>query len=1445
MAMLETPSRIWRRIEAADGDELPSLPSLPAFDQTQAPPSESEESSTDDNDNDDHNNHLLPVHSTPAPSSHGNTATFRLPPSSASSTARFASSIGSRSLAARSSASSTSRGMPRSVYDSFDISVIPSQPHRSPTESEEHDLDRSNNSVPELHLPPEEDDVEERELSLTDALEPLSRSNSPPLPLPLPQQVPSSKRTYDYSVSLRTEPKASPFDKFRNVAMRRPVIGRTRTPSLSRTTPSPASSPANSTPRSALTAPPRSPSPTPAARVPLPRSATASPAASSFNNVTIQGPAELSMTEGLPDALNHLHEDLETDEDRHAEGETQADDEMQREEEGQTEDERQTEDPSEPSQQQTDSHEPTFSSNSDPSYPPYNRSIASPYARSNASPALARSPALSNANASPAFARSPAPSTAVPSPGGTPASIVTPRPRPRFNIPAMRSELDSDEHAEQTTSNEEQLTPHTRRRSFLLSVINSTARPRMKFPTPHHRRISGIGLEASEALHETEEDEEEGEEGEDAGPVVDANETPSVPMRTLPGITPKPALRRARFSAPITQAYIPENTMDGVGAGGRDSPVHSDQDRNSFVSTASSHDLTTHPRANTSYDPALGLGERGGVGRFDAARLNSYLHGLNKRLQEENIALLERLRKFEDVKDGDAHMPRLSLDNASVASASSRKRRISAGGALGDVEETSAEGWAEEKRELEEMAEELAKEADKLAGEKEDAEKDLEDERAARARDKERWKERMLEVENGVADIIGGLEGQVKGAAEKLKAAEEEREALVKAADKEIAKAGSERDIALHRAEKAEEALSGNRGELGGSLREANGLVGKLQSELSEANAQVKTLDGELKSADNKIEDLEAQLKHHQSDAVRTTNDLRSQLEDAEIELAGSAKKVSSLERELTLKQRSMEHLQTELQAMSDELEGLRSGMGKGAQEAASELRDLRAYVVDADAAADVAAQQIEALEGQLTDAEQRLHAAEAECEGALERADMREREAEREKEAARQVEAALEAAEHKMRADEDALVDLRGRLTSLEREREREREVSRVLREQNHTRGSSPDMEDALEAELDEANHEIARLNALMQQSPARRAIDKAKDVKIDILERERDELLERLKTFRGNAMDAAAFTPQKPMNMSGMSPLHRHVLNVSLKAPKTPGGPLKDLTWLNATTNDPSVSPLLAEIARLQTELDRANENIDDKLDKLEDAGLGVIGLTRNLEDARTQIAALESEVNRLKRREERRARRLARLHCRKCLVKVDGASIERIMNPDESSFELSYADLPASTSPAAAKKAAEDALTAELQAVNVQLRDLQKEWQREKEELLGENAVLQDAAERLNNQVRTAMKRAASIEKASLKTKESQSELDKARDVIAELEAGLQAERTRLRQLSAEQDRVQRQRSGVSRQLDRTEADIDEVRRQLTKAKEENKQLENELRYSIKEVATPKTC
>ena len=56
------------------------------------------------------------------------------------------------------------------------------------------------------------------------------------------------------------------------------------------------------------------------------------------------------------------------------------------------------------------------------------------------------------------------------------------------------------------------------------------------------------------------------------------------------------------------------------------------------------------------------------------------------------------------------------------------------------------------------------------------------------------------------------------------------------------------------------------------------------------------------------------------------------------------------------------------------------------------------------------------------------------------------------------------------------------------------------------------------------------------------------------------------------------------------------------------------------------------------------------------LEEAGMGIVGLTEKLEDARTRTVTMELEVTRLVHREERRLRRLSRAKCLKCGGRVD---------------------------------------------------------------------------------------------------------------------------------------------------------------------------------------------
>ena len=108
--------------------------------------------------------------------------------------------------------------------------------------------------------------------------------------------------------------------------------------------------------------------------------------------------------------------------------------------------------------------------------------------------------------------------------------------------------------------------------------------------------------------------------------------------------------------------------------------------------------------------------------------------------------------------------------------------------------------------------------------------------------------------------------------------------------------------------------------------------------------------------------------------------------------------------------------------------------------------------------------------------------------------------------------------------------------------------------------------------------------------------------------------------------------------------------------------------MTWLRSSPSDPSVAPYIAEIQRLERELGRANESIDEKLDRLENAGFGNVELEMRLNDERARTTVLEEDVARLDRREERRLRRLTKAKCPHCRQRMDLRSLNRVADGDE---------------------------------------------------------------------------------------------------------------------------------------------------------------------------------
>lgn len=460
---------------------------------------------------------------------------------------------------------------------------------------------------------------------------------------------------------------------------------------------------------------------------------------------------------------------------------------------------------------------------------------------------------------------------------------------------------------DQLQEDEDPVTPHTRRRSFLLDVINSTARPRMKFPTPHPRKFGTPSI--------TESTPRPGASSGDSsspGPSLQSNFT---------GVTyRRPRMPTRRISHPLSQAIsassheISESDASPISGGNPvpwatpalTSPYDGTADRTSFISTASSHDLTTHHRVNTSFDPAMGFGAGApghGVGRFNAAKLNNYLHGLNRRLQQENENLIEKLQILEEVKKEEG---------------ATNRRVSSVRTSLGNVQEDVAEGWLEEKAELVDMIEKFKTELTTCMGEKKEVETALEQEKESRERDQERWRDRMTEVEQGVSGIVAGLEQKLQAAEKQTKKAEEEAFQRVKEMARELVEIRTDRDVAMERASKAERVLESGK-DLGGALREANERVAQVMGDLRNANAQIKELEEEIMRSDGRIDDLEKDQREYK-DIIANLEDELSSRSDA---LAADRAKMKQLEDtirklddDLTSKITHMDEMATDLRNM-------------------------------------------------------------------------------------------------------------------------------------------------------------------------------------------------------------------------------------------------------------------------------------------------------------------------------------------------------------------------------------------------------------------------------------------------------------------------------------------------------------------------------------------------
>ncbi len=630
---------------------------------------------------------------------------------------------------------------------------------------------------------------------------------------------------------------------------------------------------------------------------------------------------------------------------------------------------------------------------------------------------------------------------------------------PELSTPMPGSSMTRQTEDEAQQSDQDVMaTPLPRKRAFLMGVINSTARPRQRFQTPH----SQTSLPGPRFAN-------------NIGPVTPLHQTP------LPS-----KFGGRRLSHPLVQVHTFEPSTPSDARSPDSNGMHASPGDASFVSTASSQDLTLQRRANASFDPLMGQEV---YNRFNVQKLANYQQGLIKRLQDEAASLSEQVKYL--LEDNEA------LRNGQGESS---QNRTHVRGDLSEVrEEQDAEAWLAEKEKFESAIQELENQRDGL-------QERLEVEQEERSRDKDRWKERMAEVEQGVGNIVRDLEARLNAAeAKSVGLAECERK--LGESEEKLAKASVECREWRTRAESSD-AEPGQRDEDGPALLKS------LRKKNSQLISEVDTLAVSLKQREERIKALECSLEAGQKDATMRRAEEKESLDVAR--------------RDVATAQASSQRLRDKLQGVEREL-----------SEAVASVQRAEA---NAKASEEQAAELREAL----------VHAKES-LQRMKERDDSLKRDVCLARDQIKELEQALETAEEKFESNGLEIADLRTKLGT-----------GAGAKSLTSTLEGNLTVLNEMEEELDKANKEIGRLNGLLNQSPARKAIGKAKDARIDMLEKQNEDLLRqivRLEEIRVDA-DIDATTPRKPFNSSGISPMHRHLLSMATRTPRTPGEPLTDVS-------------------------------------------------------------------------------------------------------------------------------------------------------------------------------------------------------------------------------------------------------------------------------------------
>ncbi|GAA5910768.1 hypothetical protein JCM6882_002073 [Rhodosporidiobolus microsporus] len=776
-----------------------------------------------------------------------------------------------------------------------------------------------------------------------------------------------------------------------------------------------------------------------------------------------------------------------------------------------------------------------------------------------------------------------------------------------------------------------------------------------------------------------------------------------------------------------------------------DEPDHTSS---SFGSDRSSNDLTTFHKANTSL-PSGGSADVGGAvgggarsSRFNGAKLNAYLHSLNTHLTEENQSLAKTVSRvtkdYERIESENRRLNdtirEMSVVGGGVTLDMSRARSRTTSIEEEDEGERSRvdmlgdelEGLVTGQRRIRGLQDRVDNEevgAVERVRELETAADELRREAAAKDDEIQRLRNRIASA----ADSDDGGDGpsSAQTRIDELVAELEQKDGEVE----EVKRKMEEQENEF--ADKMQELED----ELCKVMEEQEAKVDRAREELEAKRREDEALRAEEREKVSRLEaerdELERQLLEDGTDAGK---EIEEKVHSLRNEVARLEETIKILKTDVSTRDDALEKMQEELDSAESRVEELEQQGGDGA----GDLDDLRRQLADKDV-------ELQQLDEAFEDSAQQLV----------------------------QHEETIETLQKQLDAEQKKSSSLASQLSQLSVPKTKSPLANEVYN------AAKDEVISSLEEELEESRRTADDLrDKLAAATQATREVE-LRELEIKKLKEDKANLEGRVQSLREQSV---LFSPNRTPDKSWMlRPLP------SIYTPKTPGQLFGNLSSFlaNGSAND-SVAPDASHLAELQqvvedlrAQISHAYEQVDEKIGRLDSAGLSNLSLARQLSDAEIRIAQLEEQLEALLGAGgslERVKARLAKVHCPECQSAFDANKhVQLRIDGSGVSFSGSTPQRPQT-----------DSLRSTLAAANAKVRELRIE-----------NDNLSSKAAQTDELAAQKAKLAEGFESL-------QRDLKHARDEIAVLETDLRSERSRVRTLSSEHAQTSKAKAAVDSDL-----------------------------------------